>query len=296
MRSKKEKPKTQEEGEREEETTTQEERVEDKKDVNSMHEGNDVSNRHMTWWRDAWWVRMDNDPHLRVARGRRTVWRAATRAAREARETERGEVEKWEQETTGRKESNTLHVVFHFPSNGNETATATSATTTAAAAPHNNGCCCRSNAIAMRSALTVVVEKTTTGVIQLKELVTMVELLFTDIVVNGILNALVQDKSTGKPIQIIISDPDGGPFPAYLGGNSWDKASDKTGSGKKFHHNVISGADFAAPPCCVDCVVFRPRGKRSSYQVHVGQQHEGRFSRDACWWRECSRSRTVARP
>ena len=68
-------------------TTTQEKCVEAKKE-NSMHEENDVSNRHMTWWRKAWWVRMDNDPHLRTARGRRRVWRAATRAAREARETE----------------------------------------------------------------------------------------------------------------------------------------------------------------------------------------------------------------
>ena len=35
---------------------------------------------------------------------------------------------------TGRKERNTLHVVFHFPSIGNETATATSATTAAVVA------------------------------------------------------------------------------------------------------------------------------------------------------------------
>ena len=33
---------------------------------------------------------------------------------------------------------------------------------------------------------------------------------------------------------------------------------------------------------------FRPRGKRNSYQVHVGRQLESHFSRDACWWRECS--------
>ena len=102
----------------EEEMTTQENCVETKKEMNSMYEESDVSNRHMTWWRNAWWVRMDNGPHLRTARGRRRVWRAATRAAREARETEQvagGEREKWEQGTTGRKESNTLHVVFHFP-------------------------------------------------------------------------------------------------------------------------------------------------------------------------------------
>ena len=74
---------------KEEQTTTQEECVEAKKEGNSMHEENDVSNGHMTWWRDAWWVRMDGGPHLRTARGRRRVWREATRAAQEARETER---------------------------------------------------------------------------------------------------------------------------------------------------------------------------------------------------------------
>ena len=33
-------------------------------------------------------------------------------------------------------------------------------------------------------------------------------------------------------------------FPAYPSGNSWDEAFGKTGSGKKFLHNVIPGADF----------------------------------------------------
>ena len=104
----------------EEEMATQEKCVEAKKEANSTHEENDVSSRHMTWWRAAWWVRMDNGPPLRTARGRRRAWRAARIAGEER--------EKWEQGTTERKESNTLHVVFHFP-----TATA-SATPTAAAA------------------------------------------------------------------------------------------------------------------------------------------------------------------
>ena len=122
----------------EEETATQEEYVEAKKEAKTMHEENDVSNRHMTWWKDTWWVRMDNGPHLRTARGRRRVWRAAMRAAREARETERiagREREKWEQGTTGRKESNTLHVVFHFPTTATTPTTppAAAAATTAAA-------------------------------------------------------------------------------------------------------------------------------------------------------------------
>ena len=114
-------------------TTTQEKCVEAKKE-NSVHEENDVSNRHMTWWRNAWWVRMDNGPHLRTARDRRKVWRAATKAARETRETGRvagGEREEWE---TRRKESNAnvLHVVFHFPT-ATTTAAAPATTTTAAA-------------------------------------------------------------------------------------------------------------------------------------------------------------------
>ena len=49
-------------------------------------------------------------------------------------------------------------------------------------------------------------------------------------------------------------DLDGGPFPAYPSGKSWDEASGKTGSVKKFYHNVISGADFAAQPYCVAIV------------------------------------------
>ena len=56
-------------------------------DVNSVHDGSHVSNRHMTWWRNAWWVRVNNGPHLQTARDRRRVWRAATRAAQEVRET-----------------------------------------------------------------------------------------------------------------------------------------------------------------------------------------------------------------
>jgi len=37
-------------------------------------------------------------------------------------------------------------------------------------------------------------------------------------------------------------DPDGGSYPAYPSGKSWDTASGKTGSGKKFFHNVIPGS------------------------------------------------------
>jgi flavocytochrome c len=43
-------------------------------------------------------------------------------------------------------------------------------------------------------------------------------------------------------------DPDGGPYPAYPTGKSWDEASGKTGSGKKFYHNVIDGAAVKSEP------------------------------------------------
>merc|ERR1712084_208809 len=38
-------------------------------------------------------------------------------------------------------------------------------------------------------------------------------------------------------------DPDGGSWPAYPSGKSWDEPSGKTGSGKKFFHNIISGSE-----------------------------------------------------
>ena len=69
--------KAQEGYEGKEEMTRQEESVEEKKETNSTQEGNDVSNRHMTWWKNAWWIRVGNGPHLRTARGRRRTWRAA---------------------------------------------------------------------------------------------------------------------------------------------------------------------------------------------------------------------------
>merc|ERR1712223_191285 len=43
-------------------------------------------------------------------------------------------------------------------------------------------------------------------------------------------------------------DPDGGPYPAYPSGKSWDEASGKTGSGKKFYHNIIPGTKVKSEP------------------------------------------------
>ncbi|CAK0848795.1 unnamed protein product, partial [Prorocentrum cordatum] len=42
--------------------------------------------------------------------------------------------------------------------------------------------------------------------------------------------------------------PDGSSFPAYHSGKSWDEASGKTGSGKKFNHNVIDGPAVKSEP------------------------------------------------
>merc|ERR1711953_857686 len=43
-------------------------------------------------------------------------------------------------------------------------------------------------------------------------------------------------------------DPDGGSWPAYPSGKSWDEPSGKTGSGKKFYHNIIPGSAVPAEP------------------------------------------------
>mmetsp|Transcript_19631 Transcript_19631/g.43512 ORF Transcript_19631/g.43512 Transcript_19631/m.43512 type:complete len:519 (+) Transcript_19631:53-1609(+) len=44
------------------------------------------------------------------------------------------------------------------------------------------------------------------------------------------------------------ADPEGGKYDAYPGGKSHDEPSGKTGVGKKFYHNVITGAQFAKEP------------------------------------------------
>merc|ERR1712176_972510 len=43
-------------------------------------------------------------------------------------------------------------------------------------------------------------------------------------------------------------DPEGGSWPAYPSGKSWDEPSGKTGSGKKFYHNIIPGSKVATEP------------------------------------------------
>merc|ERR1719386_592936 len=69
-------------------------------------------------------------------------------------------------------------------------------------------------------------------------------------------------RDMGVPLQILVDShefhyqaamkqkesPDGGPYPAYPNGKSWDDASGKTGSGKKFFHNIIPGSAVATEP------------------------------------------------
>jgi len=43
-------------------------------------------------------------------------------------------------------------------------------------------------------------------------------------------------------------DPEGGQYPAYPSGKTHDEPSGKTGSGKKFFHNIIPGSQFADEP------------------------------------------------
>merc|ERR1711988_2079875 len=69
-------------------------------------------------------------------------------------------------------------------------------------------------------------------------------------------------KDMGVPLQTLVDetekhyqaakktekDPDGGSWPAYPSGKSWDEPSGKTGSGKKFFHNIIPGSAVATQP------------------------------------------------
>ena len=71
---KKEKFEAREGHEGEEEMATKEECVEAKMEVNSMHEENDVSNGHMTWWKNAWWIRVDSGPHMRTEEAEGEKW------------------------------------------------------------------------------------------------------------------------------------------------------------------------------------------------------------------------------
>merc|ERR1711920_1029819 len=69
-------------------------------------------------------------------------------------------------------------------------------------------------------------------------------------------------KDMGIPLQTLVDqhqqhyeasqkaakDPEGGSWPAYPSGKSWDAASGPTGSGKKFYHNIIPGSAVKTEP------------------------------------------------
>merc|ERR1712078_278455 len=69
-------------------------------------------------------------------------------------------------------------------------------------------------------------------------------------------------KDMGIPVSVLIDthnihataaantekNPDGEEWPAYPSGKSWDEPSGKTGSGKKFFHNVRQGSEVATQP------------------------------------------------
>merc|ERR1712232_395747 len=75
-------------------------------------------------------------------------------------------------------------------------------------------------------------------------------------------NGAALAKDMGIPLQTLVDehdqhynaakktekDPDGGQFPAYPSGKSWDERSGPTGSGKKFYHNIIPGSAVATEP------------------------------------------------
>ena len=173
------------------EVTTQDKCVEAKKETNSMYEESDVSRRHVTWWKNAWWIRVNSGPHMRTARGRRRIWRAARRAAEQARDGDRveetlspaeeaeGETwgrKKWEQGRTRREEKQHIahRAALAWQRNSNNY---NNSSNHDRGSSSRKGICSRSNAFAMNDALMTVVEKTTTGVFKLKELVTKGELL-----------------------------------------------------------------------------------------------------------------------
>ena len=105
-----------------------EEKTRDENRNRRYDEGKDVSNRHMTWWRRAWWIQIDHGSSIRGARGRRRVWRAARRAAEEARDKDgvgtaqcHAERAKGQTGRRGTRErqarrcrENALHIVMHL--------------------------------------------------------------------------------------------------------------------------------------------------------------------------------------
>ena len=58
-------------------------------------------------------------------------------------------------------------------------------------------------------------------------------------------------------------------YDAYPGGKSWDVVPGQTGSGKKFHRNVISGVDFTAGCSRSGAGLYVPRRTLSQGNVVI---------------------------
>merc|ERR1711879_1050425 len=66
----------------------------------------------------------------------------------------------------------------------------------------------------------------------------------------GVPLSVIEETHQGhyEAAQKMEKDPEGGNFPAYPYGRCWDEPSGKTGSGKKFYHNIIPGSAVASEP------------------------------------------------
>jgi len=71
-------------------------------------------------------------------------------------------------------------------------------------------------------------------------------------------------------------DPDGGNFPAYPYGKCWDEPSGKTGSGKKFYHNIIPGSAVGSEPFYVAIITPVIHYCMGGLQVTVDSECVGR--------------------
>ena len=58
----------------------------EEENMNRTYVDNAVSDSLMTSWRRAWWIQNGDGSSMRSARGRRRVWRAASKAAEKARD------------------------------------------------------------------------------------------------------------------------------------------------------------------------------------------------------------------
>merc|ERR1712216_909503 len=79
--------------------------------------------------------------------------------------------------------------------------------------------------------------------------------------------------------QKTAKDPDVGSWPAYPSGKSWDEPSGKTGSGKKFYHNIIPGSEVASQPFYVAIITPVIHYCMGGLQVTVDSECVGRNGR-----------------